>query len=48
MALDLDLSYSHIAFKASHNSYERDELPISTQFGDLGEQSWQGRCRGIE
>jgi hypothetical protein len=48
MAVDLDRPYSAVAFKASHNSYERDELPVSTQFADLGDSSWQGRCRGIE
>ena len=48
MGLDLDLSYSKVAFKASHDSYERDELPISTQFGDLGDKPWEGRCRGVE
>ena len=48
MALDLDLTYAQVAFKASHNSYERDEQPVSTHFGALGVHTWEGRCRGIE
>ena len=48
MALDLDLTYVQVAFKASHNSYERDEQPVSTHFAALGSDTSDGRCRGIE
>ena len=48
MPLDLDLTYAQVAFKASHNSYERNELPVSTQLDSLGDHAAEGRCRGLE
>jgi hypothetical protein len=48
MASNLDLSYAQVAFKASHNSYDREELPISSHFDELGSGSADGRCRGLE
>jgi hypothetical protein len=41
------LPYNQVAFKASHNSYDRDEtLPEQLQW--YPEQPWQGGCRGLE
>jgi hypothetical protein len=48
MASDLDLTYAQVAFKASHNSYDRAELPVSTHLDDLGSAPSDGRCRGLE
>ncbi len=42
------LRYDQAAFKASHNSYERDERPVTTQFWWDNAQPHQGGCRGIE
>jgi hypothetical protein len=48
MSLDLELSYGEVAFKASHNSYDRSELPVSLQLEALGNAASDGRCRGLE
>jgi len=42
------LRYSEVAFKASHNSYDRDEKPITTQTGWSSKNQYQGGCRGLE
>jgi hypothetical protein len=44
------LSYAQVTFKASHNAYDRDEMPVSCQYEYLGSDSddWQGGCRGLE
>ena len=40
-------SYNGVAFKASHNSYERDE-DIHAQLLWDPDEPWQGGCRGLE
>lgn len=42
------LRYDQAAFKASHNSYERDERPVTTQFWWDDDEPHQGGCRGLE
>lgn len=42
------LRYDQAAFKASHNSFERDERPVTTQFWWDDDKPHQGGCRGIE
>ena len=42
------LRYDEAAFKASHNSYERDERPVTTQFQRDHREPHQAGCRGIE
>jgi Phosphoinositide phospholipase C, Ca2+-dependent len=37
-----------VKFKASHNSYERDERPVTEQLVWNGSQPHQGGCRGLE
>lgn len=39
--------YNEVRFKASHNSYGREEQPCSMQMLKLG-TSFEGRCRGLE
>lgn len=40
--------YDEVMFKASHNSYERDEKPISEQLSWSARNPWQAGCRGLE
>jgi hypothetical protein len=41
--------YSHVSFKASHNSVDRDEIPITHQLRNpSGRQPFQAGCRGLE
>jgi len=41
-------SYEQVSFKASHNSYERDEKPITEQLTWSRRQPHQAGCRGLE
>lgn len=41
-------SYSRVRFKASHNSYERDEQPIVTQLKWTRARAYERACRGLE
>lgn len=41
------LRYHQCRFKASHNSYERDE-DLHQQLSWSADQPWQGGCRGLE
>ena len=40
--------YGQVSFKASHNSYERDEQPITEQLRWSGQSPHQAGCRGLE
>jgi Phosphoinositide phospholipase C, Ca2+-dependent len=40
--------YDQVAFKASHNSYERDEKPLTAQLAWQPRQPHQAGCRGLE
>lgn len=40
--------YGQVSFKASHNSYERDEQPITEQLRWSGQNPHQAGCRGLE
>jgi hypothetical protein len=40
--------YNEVRFKASHNSYDRDEQPCTSQLLALGKKTSEGRCRGLE
>jgi hypothetical protein len=42
-----DLPYNQVSFKASHNSYDRDE-PFIEQLDWNSTQPWQAGCRGLE
>lgn len=42
-----DLPYNQVSFKASHNSYDRDETLVEQLAWD-SIQPWQGGCRGLE
>jgi len=42
------LRFDQVRFKASHNSYERDEIPIVEQLGWNPSNTHQGGCRGLE
>ena len=42
-----DTAYNQLAFKASHNSYPRDE-DIHQQLHRDPAETWQGGCRGLE
>lgn len=44
------LRYNEVAFKASHNSFQRDEKPVTTQLGWFSRKGsrHQGGCRGLE
>lgn len=42
-----DLPYNTVSFKASHNSYDRDETLVEQLHWD-SEDPWQGGCRGVE
>ena len=41
-------TYNRVAFKASHNSYERNEMPITTQLNWSKTNPHQKGCRGLE
>ncbi len=41
-------SYEQVSFKASHNSYERDEKPFTEQLSWSPKQPHQAGCRGLE
>lgn len=41
-------TYDRVAFKASHNSYDRDERPIITQLSWSAANHYQKGCRGLE
>lgn len=41
------LRYNQVSFKASHNSYDRDETLVE-QLHWNSSQPWQGGCRGLE
>jgi hypothetical protein len=41
------LPYNQVSFKASHNSYDRDETLVQQLAWDPN-QPWQGGCRGLE
>lgn len=41
------LPYNQVSFKASHNSYDRDET-LAEQLQWDPRQPWQGGCRGLE
>ncbi len=43
-----NLPYNHVTFKASHNSYQRDEQPISTQLDWRANSPADCGCRGSE
>jgi hypothetical protein len=40
--------YQEVKFKASHNSYERNERPVTEQLAWSGRQPHQAGCRGLE
>lgn len=40
--------YQDVTFKASHNSYERDERPFTEQLSWTGRSPHQAGCRGVE
>lgn len=42
-----DTAYNQLAFKASHNSYQRDE-DLHQQLHRDPAETWQGGCRGLE
>lgn len=42
-----DLPYNQVSFKASHNSYDRDESLVE-QLHWSSTEPWQGGCRGLE
>lgn len=40
--------YGQVSFKASHNSYDRDEMPITDQLTWSAQHPHQAGCRGLE
>jgi hypothetical protein len=43
------MMYSHVAFKAAHNSVDRDEIPVTEQLRNPTSRSpHQAGCRGLE
>jgi hypothetical protein len=40
--------YDQVIFKASHNSFDRDEKPLTEQLSWSARQPHQGGCRGLE
>ena len=44
---NVDTAYNQLAFKASHNSYQRDE-DLHEQLHWDSAHPWQGGCRGLE
>lgn len=44
----LDLRYDQACFKASHNSYARDEIPVVDQLKWNPRKTYEAGCRGLE
>ena len=48
MATYGELRYHQASHKASHNSYEREEIPVATQLAFNGRKPHDAGCRGLE
>jgi len=48
MCMTDERSYEQVSFKASHNSYERDEKPFTEQLSWSTKHPYQAGCRGLE